>query len=49
MNGILVNMVWGAYIRPMYQSGLELMNEALKNIVEVKDFYIDIKLTDEGM
>lgn len=47
MSGFLVNLGWEAYIKHMYQSGLELMNEALKNKVEAKDFYVDIKLADE--
>ena len=42
-------MVWEAYIKHMYQSGLELMNEALKNKVESNELYIDSNLTDERM
>lgn len=47
MSGFLVNMGWEAYIKHMYQSGLELMNEALKNKVESNELYVDSELTDE--
>ncbi|WP_020538229.1 SRPBCC domain-containing protein [Lewinella cohaerens] len=47
MSGLLVNMGWEAYIKHMYQSGLELMNEKLKEKVESDVLFIDPKLADE--
>lgn len=47
MSGLLVNMGWEAYIKHMYQSGLELMNERLKDKVESDVLFIDPKLMDE--
>jgi hypothetical protein len=39
MNGLLVNMGWEMAVKPMYQGGMELMNEALKAQVESGEWH----------
>lgn len=41
MSGFLINMGWNSYIKNIYQSGMELMNEALKKNVESGIIYTD--------
>lgn len=39
MTGFLLNMGWEMAVKPMYQGGMELMNEALKAQVESGEWY----------
>lgn len=39
MSGLLVNMGWESAIKPMYQGGMELMNEALKKQLESAEWH----------
>ncbi|MFK7935566.1 MAG: hypothetical protein AB8G22_18775, partial [Saprospiraceae bacterium] len=46
MSGLLVNLVWENFIKHYYQSGLERMNFALKQVVESTELFIDGELVD---
>lgn len=46
MSGLLVNLGWENFIKHYYQSGLERMNFALKQVVESTELFIDGELVD---